>query len=493
MKTFHKIAALSLLSIFLLLQLQDSIAASAVLDKLSAKLKEMYAFGNATPTESPSIKLTFSPEAGVAVALPLGRDAIVFIAGSNNPNIELMRTNGISFEWIREQIANGSNSIVIDNEFVYERLMSFLNLNSADVPAHPVKKLENLNSSIGVILNSELRQMPQSSQYVLIPIDRNGNGKLEANESFYTDFSEFSRAVWLGKYPKALSLTLYASVPASQLQNPVFIQWIYTEGTQLASSNGFMPLNSHEILAHTTRFSSSSLSGNEAEASSTIPVWLIFILVLTATSVLIFVFFLSITKPYQPVVEASTKASSFGAGSFRLANGRMYDKTHTWAFLEENGLVKVGFDDFVNKVFGNQAVLQLLNSGDRFSKGDIMAIITHLGRKVEVKAPISGRIVAVNQSNGKQDNANSQDWIYKIEPDNWKREQGFLFLAEQHKEWLNAEFLRFREFLANATRVNHKETQLIMLDGGEVIEGVMQHVEPQVWEEFQKSFMQVKA
>lgn len=497
MKAIIKIVALSALSIFMFVPLQDTNAAKTSLDKLSGNLNEHFATGNSStnplPNEAGEIKLTFSPSSGDAVALPVGRDAIVFVAESKHPNLEALRTNGISFEWIRQQLATGGNSIVVTNEFVLERLINFLNMKSEDIQPHSILNAPKTAGIISVILISELRQETAGSDYMLIPIDRNGNGSLETNESFYATYDEFSRAVWLGKYPKALSLTLYAEVPASKLHDSEFIKWFYSEGLSLVSANGFMPLNSHEIAAYASRLTATSERAFEAEASSVIPVWLIIIVALAATAVLVFFVFLSVTKPHQPLHETTIKADAFGANSFSFAKGRLYDKTHAWAFREENGLVKIGFDDFINKLFGNQAELKLLNNGERFIKGDVMATIHHLGRKVEVKAPVSGKIVTINQSIANQNQVISLDWVYKIEPDNWTREQGFLFIAEQHKEWLAAEFLRFREFLANATRASKQDTQLIMLDGGELIEGVMQYVEPQVWEDFQRSFMQVNA
>lgn len=217
-KAIIKIVALSALSIFMFVPLQDTNAAKTSLVKLSGNLNELFATGNGStnplPNEAGEVKLTFSPSSGDAVALPVGRDAIVFVAESKHPNLEALRTNGISFEWIRQQLATGGNSVVVTNEFVLERLINFLNMKSDDIQPHKILNAPKTAGSISVILISELRQEIAGSDYMLIPIDRNGNGGLETNESFYASYDEFSRAVRLGNYTKALSLTLYAEVPA---------------------------------------------------------------------------------------------------------------------------------------------------------------------------------------------------------------------------------------------------------------------------------------
>ena len=44
----------------------------------------------------------------------------------------------------------------------------------------------------------------------LLPIDRNGNGLIDYNEKIYDDINDFSRGVWIGKYPKSLFSNIYS-------------------------------------------------------------------------------------------------------------------------------------------------------------------------------------------------------------------------------------------------------------------------------------------
>ena len=49
----------------------------------------------------------------------------------------------------------------------------------------------------------------------LLPIDRNGNGLIDYNEKIYDDVNDFSRGVWIGKYPKALFSNIYTVAKGS--------------------------------------------------------------------------------------------------------------------------------------------------------------------------------------------------------------------------------------------------------------------------------------
>lgn len=492
MKTQPKIVKLVLLSMLLLVRTPFVNATTVSLDNAAVQLSKAYS--GSENNIGAEFRLAFSAESADAVSIPVGRDAIVIVGQGSGSEIKAFKENGISFATLRELIMSKSSEISFSNLLAFEKLSNFLSLQGDVVPDFKEFKHERLAGSINIMLFSELGKdlFANNNSFQLIPIDRNGNGRLEENESFYSDYEDFSRAVWLGKYPKALSFTLYAAVDANAATNSQFISWLYSSGQEVIAASGFMPLNSNEIQANIVRMQNVSLPVQETATAAAIPTWIIFVIVIAVLAVIAFMIVLSITRPKDQGEVKVSAPGAFGAASFNLENGRLYDKTHTWAFLEEKGTVRVGLDDFINKLFGRSAELELLKPGDRVIKGDIMATIVHLGRKVSVKAPVSGKIVAINTpKSGHQSNIKA-DWIYRIEPENWSREQSFLYMADQHRDWLKTEFLRFREFVADAMRIyNQKESQAIMLDGGEMIEGVMQYVEPQVWEDFQKSFMQI--
>jgi hypothetical protein len=77
-----------------------------------------------------------------------------------------------------------------------------------------------------------------------------------------------------------------------------------------------------------------------------------------------------------------------------------------------------------------------------------------------------------------------------IEPKNWARDTQFLIMAQGYKEWLKMEFLHLRDFLAVTLRSNYDSSaQIVLQDGGEIKNGILKDLKPEVWEDFQTHFL----
>lgn len=79
----------------------------------------------------------------------------------------------------------------------------------------------------------------------IIPIDLNGNGKIDANEDFYASKDKLVGAVASGAYPEPPAMELYLVTKG----NPTgltkeFVKWILTDGQKFELENGYVPLGS---------------------------------------------------------------------------------------------------------------------------------------------------------------------------------------------------------------------------------------------------------
>jgi glycine cleavage system H lipoate-binding protein len=175
--------------------------------------------------------------------------------------------------------------------------------------------------------------------------------------------------------------------------------------------------------------------------------------------------------------------------------GLYFDKTHTWAFMEQNGIVKVGVDDFLQHITGNITRIKMKNPGDKVKKGEQILSIIQNGKQINLYAPISG---IIREQNGKLETNSSiinnspytEGWIYKIEPANWLRENQLLFMAEKQKQFIKNELSRLKDFLAATLSTDmEKYGQIILQDGGEIRDGILSELGPEVWEEFQTKFI----
>jgi glycine cleavage system H lipoate-binding protein len=168
----------------------------------------------------------------------------------------------------------------------------------------------------------------------------------------------------------------------------------------------------------------------------------------------------------------------------------MYDTTHTWAFMENDGMVKVGVDDFLHHIFGKIDQVKKHPNGKAFKKGESLTTFIHKGKQISIQSPVSGKIIAVNEAFSTKNPDVTSNWLYKIEPTNWKRESSFLLMVDSYTDWMKSEFNRFKVFLNTAMHQHSPQHAYIALqDGGELQEGLMTGLEPAVWEDFQQQFL----
>ncbi len=194
---------------------------------------------------------------------------------------------------------------------------------------------------------------------------------------------------------------------------------------------------------------------------------------------------------------STTPFKVFNENTISIPKGIYFDKTHTWAFMEKSGMVKIGLDDFLLHITGNLNKLNLKNSGDRVQKGEALLSINQNGKQLTIYSPISGTVKYQNDELIKNPSLVyaspfNEGWLYMIEPSNWLRENQFMFMADKYMEWLNFEFSRVKDFLSTIGQINNLEPSLIILqDGGELKDNVLEDFGPEVWDDFHTKFINI--
>jgi glycine cleavage system H lipoate-binding protein len=178
-----------------------------------------------------------------------------------------------------------------------------------------------------------------------------------------------------------------------------------------------------------------------------------------------------------------------------VPKGLYYDRTHTWTFMEQNGTVRTGVDDFLRHITGPVTRIGLKNPGDRITKGEPFLTVIREGKKLVLYSPLTGTIRACNEELAAHPSVlytdpYSDGWVYRIEPSNWAREIQFLAMAEKYRSWLTFEFTRLRDFLATSLSAHEVSCMPVILqDGGALKEGLLADMGPEVWEDFQNRFL----
>jgi len=183
------------------------------------------------------------------------------------------------------------------------------------------------------------------------------------------------------------------------------------------------------------------------------------------------------------------------ANVLKIPQGVFFNKNHTWTHLERSGSARVGLDDLLFHITGAVNFNQLKNPGDVIRKGDLLTEVDQNGKILRIFSPISGKILASNVLLKDNPELSSEDpygkgWIYKIKPSDWIAETNSCYLAEEATQWSKTELDRFKDFMANsAVKYGANPSFTVMQDGGELCDNVLSELPNEVWQDFQKEFL----
>ena len=457
--------------------------------------------------------------------ISLGRQAIVPIFNAKNPLLPAISAQGIStaefaalvsnmgFTW-SDLISGGQNKpatlYILANETVKTAVSAFTKADPVALSAIPALSAEDLLSAIrkdpyavGFCRLSDVKKEGQNElaeNIRLLPVDKNGNGRLDPFESIFNTPDELARGLWVGKYPRALAGNIYALSQAKPTDKNTlaFLTWITTDGWKYLASDGYSDLISMEKQANLAILSDNP--GNEepgrAGTSPGFLSWLIIIAMVVITGAVFAFASLILSRRKSATTE---KLLSFppvlNVNTIRGPNGLYYDRTHTWAYIETDGLVRIGIDDFLQHVTGSITRIMMRESGEFVRRGEKILTLIKDGKQLNLYAPITGTIKSLNTNLHKDaslinESPYEKGWIYLLEPRNWLREIQFMFLGENYREWLKTELIRLRNFFAVSLR-SHKTTfnYAVLQDGGELKDNVLADLDPEVWEDFQTRFI----
>lgn len=455
----------------------------------------------------------------------VGRDIVIPVINAKNTLSDEIMRKGISPESFGQffnsevtpdwgtLLKNGQNSPVkyywINDETILSALTGFLKTDQIKSGGIEVANGREMISAIQKDLNGigfckmtdilDFKNQCLVENIRLLPIDRDGNGLIDYNENIYGDFNVFSRGVWIGKYPKSLYSNIYSvsSVQPDNENEIAFLKWVITDGQQFLYANGYSDLLITERQSTTDRLYNAKIYAGATSGEKSL---LKAILLIIATIILIGLIVEGLAryrKRKKAVVQINGNISKpvLDENSLIIPAGIYFDKTHTWAFMEQNGVVKIGIDDFMQHITGSITRIKMKNRGDMVKKGDQILSIIQNGKQLNLYAPVSGMIMENNKmldTNSSVINTSpyTDGWIYKIEPTNWFRETQLLFMADKYRQYIKNEFSRLKDFLAvTLTADNEKYSQLILQDGGELKDGILSNLGPEVWEDFQTKFI----
>lgn len=180
---------------------------------------------------------------------------------------------------------------------------------------------------------------------------------------------------------------------------------------------------------------------------------------------------------------------------FTLPGGVFFHRGHTWVNLLFSGQVKVGVDDFVQRLLGRVDAITLPPVGVEVKQGQPFVAIRQGGRTAMLTAPVDGVVCAVNGELAKAPGLLKRDpytrgWLVALRPTNLTANLSRLTVGEGALLWLKGELARLQEFLhITLTLKRDALVGATAADGGLVADGLLEHLDNDTWGEFQSKFL----
>ncbi len=105
----------------------------------------------------------------------------------------------------------------------------------------------------------------------------------------------------------------------------------------------------------------------------------------------------------------------------KLPDDLKYAKSHEWAKLEDNQVVRVGITDFAQDELGDLVYVELPKLGQRVSLGGQCAVVESVKTASDLYSPVDGEVVEVNESLSDEPERVNEDcynsWLFCIKAD----------------------------------------------------------------------------
>jgi glycine cleavage system H lipoate-binding protein len=181
------------------------------------------------------------------------------------------------------------------------------------------------------------------------------------------------------------------------------------------------------------------------------------------------------------------KQAFLKASGYLLADEYYYHKGHTWARFEHGGRVRIGFDDFMVKLFGSPSNISLPHLGAKLKKDQAGLAFSRSDKEAEVRSPVTGTVLAIN--NRVQEHPEivhgdpyNEGWLCIVEPRMPKLNRRGLFYGKDSLEWTDRESQKLLRLIG-------PEYQNLAAAGGDPVDDIYASFPEIGWDRLAETFL----
>jgi glycine cleavage system H lipoate-binding protein len=193
-----------------------------------------------------------------------------------------------------------------------------------------------------------------------------------------------------------------------------------------------------------------------------------------------------LNRPARAVLEVAERVVPVISEWFRLPEERYYHQGHSWAIPAGNQqTVKIGIDDFAQKLVGKINGIQIPALGSILHQGDKGWALKVDSKTIEMLSPIGGRVVAINEEVLRTPDGLNKDpyhhWLMEVEAPKFSVDKKQLLSGTMARKWME----EVRESLLS--RMNYN-LGLVYQDGGLLVDGMARSLDRERWDEIAKDY-----
>ncbi|MBW2038836.1 MAG: glycine cleavage system protein H [Deltaproteobacteria bacterium] len=172
---------------------------------------------------------------------------------------------------------------------------------------------------------------------------------------------------------------------------------------------------------------------------------------------------------------------------FHLPEERYYHQGHSWAMPQGHGIVKIGVDDFAQKLVGRPTTVNLPPIGSRIEQGEVGWSLGFDAKTIDMISPVNGEVVAINKDVLRDPSVITQDpyekgWLVMVKADKIKADLKNLLTGKLARAWMGETVDALRGRVAGDLGVVYQEEGL-------PVSGIAKNLSPDEWDRLAKEFL----
>jgi glycine cleavage system H protein len=173
---------------------------------------------------------------------------------------------------------------------------------------------------------------------------------------------------------------------------------------------------------------------------------------------------------------------------FNLPEGNIYyHQGHSWAIPERGNVVRVGIDDFAQKLVGTIDAVHLPRIGSHLTQGEKGWSLQVGSKSIDMLSPVDGKIVDINETLLSSPEMIGRDpygesWLMKVEAPRVSSNLKNLLSGSLAGKWMDG----VRDSLL--TRMNYN-LGAVSQDGGVLVDGIARNIDRERWDEIAREYL----